>query len=260
MKYLIIFASLLLPIISCMDFEVTQLDSKTAIYSEEVGKLLYYDSYWKVVTNIDLSKYEHNIKEIKEKLNLVNKLCELTKTVTKTDHCKQFTLDLKTIETNLQTEEYIIENFVQIDRQSREKRSLFNGVGKIIRTLFGNLDEDDALYFDEQMTDMDVKQTNTLNLIQNQTSLVRSTIHIIQDKFANTEKNLKVITTNLNVMEDKISRLTNYTNLNNVELNMFEELQELLTSIILETRLFQDEQKRLIEIYYTHPRVNYIHI
>lgn len=247
MLLLLVFFSLI-PLITCTDYNVTQLDPNTSVYTEEIGTLQYYESYWKIITNVNLGQYQQNAKEIKAKISQMNKLCKVIKTLTQVDHCNKFNSEIKAIEKSLSAQEYIIENFLQTAQQSRNKRSIIDGVGKVFNILFGTLDVDDAQYYDEQISEMSIKQINTINLIQNQTSLVRSSINIIQDKFLNNDKNIQALTYNLNKIEDDVSRICNYTNLNHVELKIFEELQEILTAIILESRLLQDEQNRLLDI------------
>lgn len=247
MFYLLIFL-LILPNITCMDYNVTQLDPNTSVYAEEIGTLQYYDSYWKVITNVNLSQYQLNVKEIKKKIIQMNRLCKVIKELTKVNHCTKFTSEIKAIEKSLLAKEFLIENFIQSKQQSRRKRSLFDGIGKIFKILFGTLNVDDAQFYDEQMSEMDMKQINTINLIQNQTSLVRSSIHIIQENFLNNDKSLQVLSNNFNKIENDFSKITNYTNLNNFELKIFEELQEFVIAIILESRLLQEEQTRLLDI------------
>lgn len=231
-----------------MDYNVTQLDLKTSVYTEEFGTLHYYDSYWKVITNVNLNQYKQNINEIKTNIFHMNKQCKLIRTLTNIDHCSKFAPEINLIQKNLITETYLIENFIQIQHQDRRKRSLFDGIGKTFKILFGTLDVTDAQYYDDQMSELDKKQTNTINLIQNQTSLLRSSIHIIQEKFKNNDKNANTLKTNLDKIQEDLSKITNYTELNNLEQNIFENLQETVTAVILETRLFQDEQKRLFDI------------
>lgn len=64
----------------------------------------------------------------------------------------------------------------------------------------------------------------------------------------NYDKNIQSLTFNFNKLESDISRINNYTNLNSFELRIFEDLQEFLTLIILESRLLQEEQTRLLDI------------
>lgn len=56
-----------------MDYNVTQLDSNTSVYTEEIGTLQYYDSYWKVITKVNLNQYQQNMIEIKTKISQMNK-------------------------------------------------------------------------------------------------------------------------------------------------------------------------------------------
>lgn len=125
MNYLLTLLLLLLPNITCLDYNITKLDSNTTVYTEEIGTIQYYDSYWKLITKVNLNQYQQNIMEIKSKISQMNNLCKVIKNLTKVDHCKKLNSEIKSIEKSLSVKEYVIENFIQV-KQSRRKRSFFD--------------------------------------------------------------------------------------------------------------------------------------
>lgn len=59
---------------------------------------------------------------------------------------------------------------------NRNKRGLFDFVGKVSKTLFGTMDGDDAQYYNEQIEHFECSSSSLTGLLKQQLTIVRSTL------------------------------------------------------------------------------------
>ena len=87
----------------------------------------------------------------------------------------------------------------------RKKRGVSNFIGKLSKILFGTMDEDDAKYYNERNKLFEQNSECTNTLLKQQLSIVRSSLGAVNNILADAEFNE-------NLMNEGISRVTEYTN------------------------------------------------
>lgn len=72
---------------------------------------------------------------------------------------------------------------------NRKKRVFINGLGNIIKAITGNLDNDDAKYYNDAIEELNSNENHLNNLLKEQIQIVRSTIQNFNRSISNVEKN-----------------------------------------------------------------------
>lgn len=116
---------------------------------------------------------------------------------------------------------------------SIKKRELFNIVGNIFKTAFGTLDESDAEHYENLINSVKNKETQSVDLIKQQSQVVQSTISNFNKSITNLENNRKIFDENFKKLANATKDLTKgYFNLSLKEL--IEDHFSLLNLIINE--------------------------
>ena len=71
----------------------------------------------------------------------------------------------------------------------RYKRGLFNFVGRISKTLFGTMDDDDAQYYHDQIERFEQGSTTLTQLVKQQLIVVKSTLRVFNETLSDVEYN-----------------------------------------------------------------------
>jgi Baculovirus F protein len=127
-------------------YTITKLNTETAIY-ENLGSLKQISSEWRILTHVNITDLYRETKTIKSCVLDYEALCK--NKLWENQFCK---INLEILKSKL-VEIQKMNEYLQLsltDKQ-RSKRSLFNAVGELSKTLFGTLTEDDAKFFNVQM-------------------------------------------------------------------------------------------------------------
>lgn len=103
------------------------------------------------------------------------------------------------------TAQLIAEVTGQTDLDIRQKRGLFDFVGKVSKMLFGTLDGDDAQYYNEQIEHFEQNSNSLTRLLRQQLTVVRSTLGAVNDT-------LVEVTRNEERMREGLVRIQSYVN------------------------------------------------
>ncbi|XP_074031661.1 LOW QUALITY PROTEIN: uncharacterized protein, partial [Leptinotarsa decemlineata] len=168
------------------------------LYYEKIGTLNLYNDDWKVIIHLDLYDYYDEYELIHFYVHQIGLICFIT---------------------------------------SVSKRSLTDGVGSVSKTLFGTLDEDDAIHFNSQI--------NTLKKNRN-------TKYIIEATNINSAKYEQYY---FDHFDTKINRIVKYVNDLNENISNFEikdhltfEVNELVSIFNLILTIFKVNQNNSGEI------------
>ena len=150
------------------------MTNSPGIFFEKLGNLQFIETYWRVVTFINIS-------------NLNVQVNSALKAETYFETClrnnpnfrSKYSSDFKPINSNLIVS--IKKKFSSITSllyHKIKKRSLFDLGGKILKFTFGNLDVEDAKYYDEVISELSKNQVNSYSLVENQAKIISKSINL----------------------------------------------------------------------------------
>lgn len=94
-----------------------------------------------------------------------------------------------------------LETLKSLIGQTRQKRGFFDGIGSIFKIIFGTLDHDDAIKYNEAIKNLNHDEKETIKLLKDQTLVVKSTIENFNNTITNLNKNEKIFNQNLETIE-----------------------------------------------------------
>lgn len=228
-------------------YTIKELESNTGTYVEDIGNLQIYNNYWNLITSLDLSTNSANNNHLKNEISKAQEICKILENHSLTKHCPEIINELNKIKLNIEADEQIITGLFQ-NSQLRRKRSYFDGVGKLSKWMFGTLDSDDAKLYDEQISQLKIKSQKTINVVEKQTSLFRSTIDLLHNSIESHNQNIVNISKNFDKVRIHIYNITSLLENQTSNLRTIENFSENLLSLQLFTQQLSSDQKRILEI------------
>lgn len=175
-------------------YKIYNLKSTPGIYYDKLGPLKIYENTWNLVTYMDLTYLDKKISLIQNKLHETQAICNNHTRNT----CQNSLLTLNSLASELQRTSTDLKNFLG---SPRVKRAWFDGIGSMFRTITGNLDQNDALYYDEMISKIQNDEHQLSQLIKAQVQVVSTTITNFNESITNFQKNKEILDQNFKKME-----------------------------------------------------------
>jgi Baculovirus F protein len=233
-------------------YQLVHLNSSSGLYYEKIGTLKVCNNEWTMINYIDLDNYQREFETLSYYVESLNYMCEkaqpILKKIGKNEWYPRviFSSALNETLVELNKTNQIIREI--IPHTIRQKRGLFDAVGKISKTLFGTMDADDAAYYDEKIKSLDKNQDDIANLMKEQISVVEGVLK---------DFNLTMSTTNQHMLdvEGKVFNLLQRVNQLSIAQSETNELTSFLAHLnilveIIELFLskFMSHQSKLFNI------------
>jgi hypothetical protein len=226
--------------------EVDEIQSKTGIYFDEVGTLIFYPMKWKMVTCINLEPTRELWRQTKIHQKRVSEFCQKIKSknwyhYTDCGNFEQYMTSKNKYMDNLKdlVDEYMTTNVQNQNRRS--KRGVLNFVGEVSKILFGTLTQSDARRYNEHIQEVEREQKEFLHLSKEQMTTVKTTT-------ASVNSTLKKVNKNENILREGLKKLYNYST---SRINKIEEEMTYINLIKEQFPLIQkgiDESQHSFEI------------
>ena len=173
------------------------------IYYDFVQHLKFYDNTWKIITYLDIGNIE-------QKIGVIENIYLNTK-----PHCYKkdgYKIDKLLCHSHMQ----IIENQIPklkakdnnlkdlVGHHKRTKRGWFNIVGNAVKVITGNLDDNDAKFYNEAINKVEANERET-------TSLLKSQIQVVQSTITNFNESINKLHTAEETFNYNINQIRNYT-------------------------------------------------
>ncbi|KAK9736120.1 Retrotransposon gag protein [Popillia japonica] len=175
-------------------YTVQTMEHTPGLLHQDLGNIHLIKLFCRVISYIDLGNYENQFLLIKENLNEIRQACvhnHFEITLLCDSHVKTLIQTLQSIE----QEKNLIHSLVG---KNRVKRGYIDVVGKISKTLFGTLTTEDAEQFEPLISDLSQKQIEGMQILKQQTSIIKSTIDSVNSTLGHIERNEKIIELNIN--------------------------------------------------------------
>lgn len=205
------------------------ITSSAGIYFDYLGTLKINNAHLKILIPLDISHIKPHIQNIKYALDTTRHLCQESHIVEISTECHNMLQPLTVRYQDMNKEFESISHLLD----NRVKRSAWiGGIGSLLKQIFGTLDEDDALRYDEAIETVQTDQAKLASLMKQNilvTTSVMTSYNSTLNKIKNNEANLNTAIDRLSLSLQQISNTTNgLIILNNIN-EIFDSLE---TSIL----------------------------
>jgi hypothetical protein len=94
---------------------------------------------------------------------------------------------------HLRSSESLLRDTVGKRNEGFKRRGVLNFVGQINKILFGTLDENDAVYYNEQIRKFEETSDDLTDLLKPQVCVIKTTLEAFNDRPTDTEHNDKLV-------------------------------------------------------------------
>ncbi|XP_068081741.1 uncharacterized protein [Anabrus simplex] len=169
---------------SQLDFKMKRYENIAGVYFDYQGEVQLYTVEWKLVTYINLTRLADLFVIARRNLQKTKTLCiQIEKEVhIKCEH------EIMLVEQQFQRIQGIKDLIRKITRietpegnGKRSKRGLINAIGTIAKTLFGTLDDSDAMYYEGKIKELEQEQLSMIQVAKSQMLVVKSTLQSVNN-------------------------------------------------------------------------------
>lgn len=205
---------------------IQQIKSSPGIYFDPIGELKINVGYLDILAPVDISYISPHLENINSILGTVRFLCNQYQLETAGDLECHSILEPLSVRYNDIVSEY--SSFSHLTSSSRVRRGAWLGiVGSLSKTIFGTLNEDDAIKYDNAIQSIQNNEKRLSSLIKENILVTTSTL----SKLNKTFYNIKTNEVNLNIAIDDLSqKLKNISKISN-DINFKVKLNSILNSL-----------------------------
>ncbi|XP_044574016.1 uncharacterized protein LOC123258208 [Drosophila ananassae] len=157
---------------------ITPINNVTGTIVEATDRIAVKSAEWTLITFFDLSQLAQEIETVKKGIQSIKQWCSTAYEV------------CPTIIQTLQQEVAEIQDADQLMHHQRQKRGALNIVGNIANGLFGVLDDQYARRMEEIISKLRAQEGVTHKIVENQTSILDTTINIMRRTTIETQKRM----------------------------------------------------------------------
>ncbi|KAH9638033.1 hypothetical protein HF086_014894, partial [Spodoptera exigua] len=208
---------------------IEPINSSSGLYFDYLGKLRINNIELNIVIPVDISHFKPHIDNIKSALSVTEELCKQTRIIEITSTCynnlKPLIVRFQDMSRELTSISHLIDN--------RTKRSAWiSGAGTILKKIFGTLDENDGLQYDEAIKTLQLNEKKLASLIKENilvTTSVLTQYNATLSKIVENEANSKEA---IDKLSANIRNITEMTNGLQIQASVNEVINALETSIL----------------------------
>ena len=177
---------------------ITQIESQTGLYFDELGQIFFYPTQWKVVSYVNLKPTMLMWKQVETHQSQIVSHCRTVSNAiwyALTD-CRASTPYIKSkVRYVDQLKDIVVEYLTPQPR--RVKRDILNLGGDILKFLFGTLTQSDAKKYTEHIKTLEDEQQSFLQITQEQMVVLKSAITSFSITMQKVRRNERLLNENL---------------------------------------------------------------
>lgn len=214
-------------------YTLTQASNNPGVEFTSLFRFRLVNDYWKLIASIPMA-------EVFSQLKLARALfTEYTNLVRRSNPDTTLTHQL----TDIDKELYLLEKKSRtirliftsgVNNTARERRGLFNSLGSAIKTVTGNMDHEDALWYENKLRQVTDGTSAIFDIAREQTSVVKTAIHTLNSSMETWESNKVKI-------QAAVAALVNET-------NAVSSRADQLDQVIQHMKLIQETYPSLMEL------------
>jgi len=153
---------------AALDATLQKFKESPGLYYDYIGEAQVYNTEWRLLTYIDLQEANQNLESTKKCAQLSIEFCrkhEHTYWINLTD-CTKITHYIDRQIREIEDLRLLVRQLIRNKDEEcmRFKRGVFNFIGVISKILFGTMDNEDASYYAEKISNLEKEQIDFLNL------------------------------------------------------------------------------------------------
>ena len=198
----LVFVMVIYAVYAAEDYNISHYGNP--IIYEQIGSAYLYSNTWVTMHYIKINDLNKEINYINDHVDDLIIRCNNFENCTCTLSLKNLSFQSRALGDKINT-------LSLLNEASRNKRGLINFVGKGIKYLFGNMDDDDAEIIAKSFDKLYDDSGKTLKLVKNQTALVKNIVSQLEQyeaHFRNSIEELNNVSLNLNQLIN-INRFNN---------------------------------------------------
>ena len=159
-----------------------------------------YTNEWKIVTYLDLQVASGNIEAVGKYIDFAVAFCMRYNELLHPNPPVCYTV-LNTVKREYAKVQELGGLVIQLSSREegthRRKRGIFNAIGHLAHALFGLLDSDSEVFYNQKISKLEEDKRDWLKLIKEQTTVVRSTLNTVNHTLSSVSKNEASLTSQL---------------------------------------------------------------
>ncbi|XP_044766263.1 uncharacterized protein LOC123322383 [Coccinella septempunctata] len=175
-------------------YEINPIKSSSGLLYHNLGKAQISNEKYIILTYHNLTHFKYQVVQILGFYSNSINLCDIAMAEHLSNDCKNQLSYVKTKVTIIEEIYNIISHQINMPRK---KRGLFNGVGTAIKWLTGNPDSEDAQFYSDAINQIINNEKQTDVLMQQQVSILSSTISNFNNSFYKMNENIGILNKNL---------------------------------------------------------------
>ncbi|XP_057341179.1 uncharacterized protein LOC130678162 isoform X3 [Microplitis mediator] len=187
--------------IKAKNYEETEFSVLPNIYMEYLGEVRFFHETYNIISYFNLDELTVEESEILKSLNFVDYHC--AKNCSETGLIKKLYSQFETI----RQDKYKLFSAIGVPNLIRQKRGIFDFVGKISKILFGTMSEDDATYYNSEIDAVHKDNKRIGELFRNQTYILQLTLQKTEQSLKDNDNKLAQINSNFQNIDKNIQIL-----------------------------------------------------
>ena len=211
--------------------QITEFTQNPGIYYENMHNVRFIKAHWKITTFIDLREIYHEGDFVTGQFEILNKSCPVVFINCEDRFLRASLLIAKNVQAETLYRQLLEDTIEFTHKKPKEtnypssiiKRSVpFGFIGSLSKTLFGTLNEDDGLYYNDQIDALLRSEKELAHLVQQQAHLATSKFNYISNNLKELRSQQEKFFLTSQWLGNEMTRLQNHDHLVNYTLQVTE--------------------------------------
>ncbi|XP_028164770.1 uncharacterized protein LOC135081622 [Ostrinia nubilalis] len=207
---------------------VTTIVSSSGLYFDKLLDVKFINSYWKVVTYLDIGHINPNLDKVEVLFEKITAYCNSFASSKINSECTNSLTALRNQHLDNVNKFSSVSYLLSDDEpKGRVKRGLIDFGGSLLKTFFGTLDTEDAVKFSQAINDVQSDEKKLAYLMKDNIHVIKSTISSFNNSISKVNENEKHLMKNMEVIHNILENVSN----SNDKLEIKSQINSLLTSL-----------------------------
>jgi hypothetical protein len=156
-------------------YEMNVCGESPGVYFEDLGHATLSNTAWTIVVHVPIQTTDSETSDLEQYVQYIERTCARM-IVKNWTACSHFSDIMAHKLQQIRKTQQLFDIAQGEEEDRRHKRGLFNFVGKVSKTLFGTMDDDDAQFYHDQIERFEQGTATLTQLVKRQLIIVKSTL------------------------------------------------------------------------------------